>query len=121
MLSINLSVFSFIMVSVMLGCLAIVAAYYCRAQLRQRFARMEDTLRLYNTANVAIGRHMATLENELQELRKPTMAPAAQGSTVARTGARRSMRAASGHAEFSDAEMRLAQRLKSHLGSLRPN
>ncbi len=105
------------MASVLLGCLATVGAYYCRERLRRRFAQMEDTLRVYNTVNVAIGRHITTLENELQELRKST--PVSATSPSARATMKRVVRPVTAHAEFSDAELRLAQRLKSHLGSMR--
>ena len=38
--------------------------------MRQRIDRLEDALRTYNNANVAVGRHVILLESELRGLQR---------------------------------------------------
>lgn len=94
-----------------------------RQWLRHRFALIEDSVRTYNTANVSIGQHVTALENEVQELRKRLQriesATAAPARGAVQPPRQRVPARAAVNEEFTEAELRLAQRLKAGLGSLR--
>ncbi len=87
--------------------------------MRQRIGRLEDALRTYNNANAAVGRHVTLLESELRglprsrsetpiEVEVPVLRQVAQIEVVA-------------PAQCSVAERRLAELLRSRLGSQRIN
>jgi hypothetical protein len=116
--------------------------------LPRRIARLEEALRVYNTANAALGRQLAELEAAVQrhlraqaeareEAPPPTPAsrpegrtPFGRGRPAAPSAAERYGMAASAAAPprvpapedgFSEAELRLAQLIKSRLATMRLN
>ena len=108
-----------ILVIVAMATLLIAGALALRATraMRQRIGRLEDALRTYNNANAAVGRHVTLLESELRGLQRsrsdtpievPVLRQVAELEAVA-------------PAQCSAAERRLAELLRSRLGSQRIN
>lgn len=86
---------------------------------RQRIGRLEDALRTYNNANAAVGRHVTLLESELRGLQQRMIRPEpAPEVPVLRQVAEFEAPAS---AESCVAERRLAELLRSRLGSQRIN
>jgi len=109
--------------------LAAYCVHMLQRGLPRRIARLEEALRVYNSANATLGRQVAELETALAALREapsPAARPAAQ-SPETRAGAvsaaeRYELRAAPvAEPEFSAAELRLAQQIKSRLAAMRLN
>lgn len=97
------------------GVIALVAVamiYQARVLTARRLHALEDALRVYNNASAALGRRLLTLESQLVKERSPA-APAVVASP-------RPLATAEDE-EFSVAELRLAQLIKSRLGGLRLN
>ncbi len=87
-----------------------------RGQMRARCARLEESLRTYSNASVAIGRQLTGLESELRELRQRL---AAMESAGARPGKREIPCVASDSGGDEDAEQRLSRLIRSRLGEPR--
>lgn len=135
-----------------IAALVVVAfAAWCVHTLRhampRRIARLEEALRVYNTANASLGREVAELEVAVRQLRaqlesqqataSPARAPGADArapvaeprpatpSAAERYGiaapVAAAARAPAPEAGFSEAELRLAQLIKSRLATLRLN
>ena len=103
------------------------AARFCLRHLRRRFARLEDTLRVYNNTNASLGKQLLAMEAELQELRRALHALQSSATTKP-SGAQATAVPLPRHAvpaaeteAFSEAELRLASLLKSRLRNLRLN
>ena len=111
-----------------IGGIATFSVYLLKKSLPGRLGRMEEALRVYNTANATLGRQLAELEAEIARLRekaanRPVAAvqePPARHMTAAE---RYGISGAAGEpaAGFSEAELRLAQLIKSRLASMRLN
>jgi hypothetical protein len=129
-----------IVVAIALAALASWVAYQLRRVVPLRLQRLEDALRVYNSANASLGRQLAETEEALRALRgasAPAAAPFAQQMQLAEAmaAAAPSSSAAGAPApglsaaeryevpepEFSEAELRLAQLIKSRLSTLRLN
>lgn len=119
--------------AISLVALAVFCIHSLRRALPQRLARLEEALRIYNSANANLGRQLAELEASLAQLRAPPAAaiaaqpaatpqphprPGAAPSAAERYGLRDVPQSAP---EFSEAELRLAQLIKSRLATLRLN
>ena len=148
MLSDNLNV---ILLSLLAGCLpalvVLAAALRLRVTLGRRLQRLEDALRVYNSANAELGRQLREME---EQLRVPTprasasrvtgvsrelgaVRPAEMSSAVSAPGKSEASRpaatmpfrraaprpaATTAEPEFSEAEVRLARLLKSRLPAI---
>lgn len=148
MLADNLTV---ILLSLLAGCLpalaVLAAALRLRGSLGRRLQRLEDALRVYNSANAELGRQLREMD---EQLRVPTLrASASRATGVARevapiraaetssassvSGRSEAARAAAAipfrraaprpaantsEPEFSEAELRLARLLKSRLPAI---
>jgi hypothetical protein len=109
-----------------LGLVALCAwGFRQRLVLVQRVQRLEDALRVYNAANASLGRQLAEVEGAVEALRAKLAVPApAAPAPEARpvpTAAQRYGARPPVQPEFSDAELRLAQLIKSRLSTLRLN
>jgi len=89
-----------------------------RRLLRARCAPLEEALRVYSSASVAMGQHVTALETELREVRQRLAAVEGAGQRV------RPREAVpvqpQGVEESSVAEQRLSLLIRSRLGDLRP-
>lgn len=97
--------------------LAYAGVKYFRYLVRARCARLEDALRVYNSANASIGRHVTALEAELRDMRQRLAAIEGAG---ARTRLRDAPPAEPRLDDCVDAERRLSQLIRSRLGELNP-
>ena len=88
-----------------------------RRLLRARCAALEETLRAYSGANVAMGKHVTALETELREMRQRLAAMEGAGL---RARLREPEPAQPQPEESSVAEQRLSLLIRSRLGGLRP-
>jgi len=88
-----------------------------RRQMRVRCTHLEESLRTYANASVAIGRQLTGLESELRELRQRLAAMEAGGTRPGKREIPRVASADSGADE--DAEQRLSRLLRSRLGEPR--
>ena len=85
--------------------------------LRARCAPLEEALRVYSGANVAMGKHVTALETELREMRQRL---AAMEGTGLRARLREPEPLQPRPEEASDAEQRLSLLIRSRLDGLRP-
>jgi len=95
---------------------ALVFGGYLHRALWPRLRRLEEALRVYNQAIAAMGRQLTAVETELareRAARKAAQAPQTASATVAAESREEE--------EFSEAELRLAQLIKSRLATLRVN
>ena len=120
------SQFAVALLTLSLGALAMFCVHALRRVVPQRIARLEEALRVYNTANATLGRQLAELEATVARLREgqATRPVAAEEARPAPSAAQRygiRPTPAEAGAEFSEAELRLAQLIKSRLSSLRLN
>jgi hypothetical protein len=105
----------------------LAAALRLRAVLARRLQRMEDALRVYNSANAELGRQLRALEERMRAAPPATTsAPEPASARPLRSGHLASRRAIepeveveAGDEEFSAAELRLAQLLRSRIPALR--
>jgi hypothetical protein len=133
--------FTILVLSLVAGCLpaliVLAAALRLRGILGRRLQRLEDALRVYNTANAELGRQLREMEEQFRvpaprsaaaRAMEPTRAatrlpetsrPAEPVRGSATATARRPAAAAAGESEFSDAELKLARLLKSRLPAMR--
>ncbi len=88
---------------------------HVRRLLRARCAPLEEALRVYSGANVAMGRHVTALETELREMRQRLAAMEGAGLR-----ARLREPAQPQPEESGAAEQRLSLLIRSRLGGLRP-
>jgi hypothetical protein len=93
--------------------LAAAGLYHYRVVTARRLHALEDALRVYNNASAALGRRLLTLESQLVHDRSPA-APAAAPAAPRK-------RPAAEEEGFSEAELRLAQLIKTRLAGLRLN
>jgi hypothetical protein len=89
--------------------------HHVRRLLRARCASLEEALRVYSGANVAMGRHVTALETELREMRQRLAAMEGAGLR-----ARLREPAQPQQEESSVAEQRLSLLIRSRLDGLRP-
>jgi hypothetical protein len=94
--------------------LAAAGLYHYRVVTARRLHALEDALRVYNNASAALGRRLLTLESQLVQDRRPAAAPAAAPAAPRK-------RPAAEEEGFSEAELRLAQLIKTRLAGLRLN
>lgn len=85
--------------------------------MRLRIGRLEDALRTYNNANAAVGRHVTTLESELRGLQRSRSETPVEVPVLRQVAEFE----AEAPAQCSVAERRLAELLRSRLGSQRIN
>jgi len=52
---------------------AVLAIRLCERRMAPRIQTLEDALRVYNSANANLGRHLTLLESELRDLRQHTV------------------------------------------------
>lgn len=119
---------------VVAGCVpalcVLAAALRLRALLARRLQRLEDALRVYNSANAELGRQLRAVEEQLLALRGRAPAPAAglHEEPVPERTRRPAPHAAPRRAftpatepedDYSAAELKLAALLKSRLPALR--
>jgi hypothetical protein len=90
---------------------------HVRRLLRARCAPLEEALRVYNSANVVMGKHVTALETDLCELRQRLAAIEGAGL---RARLREPAPAEARPEESSVAEQRLSMLIRSRLGGLRP-
>jgi hypothetical protein len=109
-----LSVFAVLL----LGGLAAVALSL-RWWVRRRLKALEENLRTYATVNAAMGRHLTTLESELKELGTRLQAQQSEARRPGPAGFSRGNAPRTTNEEFTEAELRFAQRLKAGLSSMR--
>lgn len=108
----------------------LAAALRLRAMLARRLQRLEDALRVYNSANAELGRQLRAVEEQLLLLRGRSAAAAEDTSVAAapdrtrrpapHAAPRRAFTPASDpDDDYSEAELKLAALLKSRLPALR--
>ena len=90
---------------------------HVRRLLRARCAPLEEALRVYSGANVAMGKHVTALETELREMRQRL---AAMEGTGLRARLREPAPLQPRPEEASVAEQRLSLLIRSRLDGLRP-
>lgn len=101
--------------------LGAAVGYGFRRAMRRRFDRLEEALRVYNNASASVGRHVTAIEQELQELRRRLLDAEAGRSPVSAPLASEQHDDAGKAAgkRFPSAEARLAELIRSRLGSAR--
>lgn len=92
---------------------------HVRRLLRARCAPLEEALRVYSGANVAMGRHVTALETELREMRQRLAAMEGAGLR-ARLREPAQPQSQPQPEESGVAEQRLSLLIRSRLGGLRP-
>lgn len=92
---------------------------HVRRVLRARCAPLEEALRVYSGANVAMGKHVTALETELREMRQRLAAMEGAGLR-ARLREPEPEPAKPRPEEACVAEQRLSLLIRSRLGGLRP-
>jgi hypothetical protein len=112
---------SMTMLAALLGAvLALLIAWggfrHLRRVLRTRCAPLEEALRVYSSANVAMGRHLTALESELHQMRQRLAAM--EGAGV-RARLREPAPVAPLAEETSLGEQRLSQLIRSRIGDMR--
>ncbi|MBK6286129.1 MAG: hypothetical protein KA739_10025 [Pseudomonadales bacterium] len=111
------AMFVIVALGVLLGAGALV--FRTVQATRQRIGRLEDALRTYNNANAAVGRHVTMLENELRGLQRSRPEPAPEVPVLRQVAEFAAPAPAS--AQSCVAERRLAELLRTRLGSQRIN
>ena len=89
---------------------------HLRRVLRARCAPLEEALRVYSSANVAMGKHLTALESELREMRQRLAAM--EGARV-RARLREPAPVVPLAEETSLGEQRLSRLIRSRLGEMR--
>ena len=113
----SLAMLALLLCGSVVAALAYAGVNYFRYLVRVRCARLEDALRVYNSANASLGRHVTAMEAELRELRQRLAA--IEGAGV-RARLRDAPPAAPRVDECMDAERRLSQLIRQRLGELHP-
>ena len=138
--------FAVLAMSLVAGCLpaiiVLAAALRLRAVLGRRLQRLEDALRVYNSANAELGRQLRDMEEQFripaprsaaargaeatrpaaaarapdQQLFGDVLRAAATSASAAAPARRDSPR---GDSEFTESELKLARLLKSRLPAMR--
>lgn len=100
---------------VVMAVLPWIAVHHARTRMLTRCMRLEETLHVYNNANLAIGRHLGGLESELRELRQRVARLEEQGAGQASGRPAGSSTMDSDPGPANDAELRLSHLIRSRL------
>lgn len=132
---------AFLVTALIAGCvpamIVLAAALRLRAILGRRLQRLEDALRVYNSANAELGRQLRDMEEQFRipaprsaaaraaEAPRPAAAAARPaeaarfGDVLRSTAAAARREAPAGDGEFTESELKLARLLKSRLPAMR--